>query len=96
MVQVSFYRSVFNKLACFFHSGNHPVFICFTGHMFAPKDANLKELVVAERAVVSKCREDVEAKCTIIKLFLNLILKDVLLLFIKLLLSSPTAYEYCL
>lgn len=63
--------------------------------MFAPKDANLKELVVAERAVVSKCREDVEAKCTIIKLFLNLILKDVLLLF-KLLLSSPTAYEYCL
>ena len=35
--------------------------------MFVPKDANLRGLVVAERAVATKCEEN-EAKCATINL----------------------------
>lgn len=63
--------------------------------MFVLKDVNLKEFVVVERVVVLKCREDVEVKCIIIKLFFNLILKDVFFIFIKLLFLFLIVYEYC-
>ena len=39
-----------------------------TGLMSVPRDANLSELVVAERAVATKSRKNVQAKCTTIKL----------------------------
>lgn len=45
-------------------------YTCFfsTGLMSVPRDANLSELVVAERAVATKSRKNVQAKCTTIKL----------------------------
>lgn len=42
-----------------------------TGLMYVPKDANLRGLVVAERAVATKCKEN-EAKCATIKLLFKL------------------------
>lgn len=37
----------------------------FTGLMFVPRDANLRELVVAERAVASRCKKNFQTIQTI-------------------------------
>ena len=51
--------------------------------MYVPKDANLRELVVAERAVATKCREN-EFKCATIKLLfkvqLHMLLTEIIVI----------------
>ena len=58
--------------------------------MFVPKDANLRGLVVAERAVATKCKEN-EANCETINLLFKVQL-DMLLFEDKVIITNPPYY----